>query len=154
MIECEDCKPEDSYLCPEHRKSVSEILDEEDGIDTLMYYALCDEDAGGFASKVYGATKMAEAIYAEAFKRGAASVAPSGKQPTTPTSKAWNLDARALLSMGASSVDAATLRGVIEELDLLRAAAGDKLAEVYEGSCVTEADEELQRALNVVDGEL
>ncbi len=73
--------------------------------------------------------------------------------PTKPTSKAWNLDARALLEMGATSIDAATVRGTIEELDKLRAAIGDKLAEIYEGPCITEADEGLQQALSEIDGE-
>lgn len=73
--------------------------------------------------------------------------------PTKPTSKAWNLDARALLSMGATSIDAATVRGVLEELDVLRAAAKSKMQEIYEGPCITEADEDLERAIKFVEGE-
>lgn len=72
--------------------------------------------------------------------------------PTKPTSKAWNIDARALLAMGATSIDAATVRGVLQELDALRAAAKDKMQETYEGPCVTDADEELEKALHLVDG--
>jgi hypothetical protein len=147
---CDRCDEHDSYVCPEHRKTTSEILDEEGGVGTLMYYALCDEDAGGFASKVYGATKAAEAIYAEGLRRGATA---HGALPTKPTSKAWNLDARALLEMGAKSIDAATVRGVVEELDKLRAVVGDKLAEIYEGPCITDADDGLQRVLSEIDGE-
>lgn len=74
------------------------------------------------------------------------------KLPTRPTSKAWNLDARALLEMGATSIDAATVRGTLEELDKLRGAVADKLSEIYEGPCVTDADEALQRTLDEIDG--
>jgi hypothetical protein len=72
--------------------------------------------------------------------------------PTKPTSKAWNLDARALLDMGATSIDAATVRGTVAELDKLRNAIKNKLQEIYQNTCITEADEELQRALYEVDG--
>lgn len=73
--------------------------------------------------------------------------------PTKPTSKAWNIDARALLAMGATSIDAATVRGMIQELDALRDAAADKMQETYEGPCITEADEALEKALQLVNGE-
>lgn len=124
--ECEDCVEFDSYVCQQHRKSISEILDADDGVGTLIYYAFCDEDTGGFASKVYSATKAAEAIYEEGMRRGALTTAKTiGVAPTKPTSKAWNLDARALLEMGATSIDAVTVRGTLEELDKLRRSVED-----------------------------
>lgn len=40
--------------------------------------------------------------------------------PKKPTSGSWVKDAEALLEMGARSVDAATVRGLLEEIDRLR----------------------------------
>lgn len=147
--DCE-CDASYSYVCQEHRKSVSEILDEEDGVGTLIYLTYCDEENAGGASKVHELTKVAELIFEEGKRRGAR---PLGQAPTRSTAKTWNQDARALLSMGASSIDASTVRGVLEELDALRVAAKDKMQETYEGPCITEADEDLERALRFVDGE-
>lgn len=151
MIEEEcTCDSSYSYVCPEHRKSVSEILDEEDGVGTLIYLTYCDEEEACAASKVYELTKVAEQIFEEGKHRGAKS---HGQLPTKPTSRAWNLDARTLLSMGAASIDAATMKGVLAELDVLRAAAKDKMQETYECSCITEADKALEKALQLVNGE-
>jgi hypothetical protein len=148
--ECEDCNlAEYSYLCPKHRKSVAEMLDEEDGVGKLIYFTYFDNEDVCGASKVAAFTEVAEQIFEEGKRRGRL---PQGQPPTEPTSKAWNLDARALLDMGATSVDAATVRGVLKELDELRAAAYDKMQETYEGPCITDADEDLERVLQRVDG--
>jgi hypothetical protein len=74
--------------------------------------------------------------------------------PTKPTSKTWNQDARALLEMGASSIDANTLRGVISELDKLRTAVKEKIQEIYENTACSEADDNLIRVLCEIDGEV
>ncbi len=150
--ENEDCTCDESYsyVCPEHRKSVPEILDEEGGVGTLIYLTYCDEEDACGASKVHALSEVAEQIFEEGKRRGAL---PRGLPPTKPTSKTWNQDARALLSMGATSLDATTVRGLLEELDALRVAAKDKMQETYEGPCITEADEDLERALRFVDGE-
>jgi hypothetical protein len=38
------------------------------------------------------------------------------EMPTKPTSGSWVKDAEALLEMGATSIDAATVRGLLEEI--------------------------------------
>lgn len=72
--------------------------------------------------------------------------------PTKPTTNAWNIDARALISMGADSIDTVTAKGILDELDILRIAVKYKIQEIYENSYITEADEQLIKAINVVDG--
>lgn len=144
------CDASYSYVCPEHRKPLTEILDEEDGVGTLIYLTYCDEEDACGASKVHALSEVAKQIFEEGKRRGAK---PLGQLPTKPTSKTWNQDARALLNMGASSIDAATVKGVIAELDALRAAATDKMQETYEGPCITDADDALEKALQLVNGE-
>ena len=148
----EDCDCDDSYsyVCPEHRKSVPEMLDEEDGVGKLIYLTYCDVEGVCGATKVAELSEVAEKIFEEGKRRGAK---PLGQLPTKPTSTAWNIDAGNLLAMGASSIDAATVRGMLQELYTLRDAAADKMQETYEGPCITEADEALEKALQLVNGE-